>query len=230
MNGLHRFSVAVLASVGVVAAGALPARAAETQLDYHIVHPRYGDIGTYANTVIQSGDQVVVRTALHVAVRILGIVMHREDADRTERWKGDRLIGYDSVTVTNGTRLEVHGEAKGDKFLVTSPDGTIAVPGNVHPSNPWTPRVVLNTDVELSTKTGRIDNVRVSGGDVVPVTLDGKDFQLHRYEIDGLKRQFVWCDDKGVVVAFSIEEDGTPVNFILTHPPQVTASTATPAQ
>lgn len=224
--GLYRLAAMALGGAGLLSAGAWPAAASETVFDYHIVHGRYGDIGTYSNVVEQTGDQTVVRTALHAAVKILGIVMFREDADRTERWKGDRLVAFDSVTETNGTKLKVHGEAKGDEFLVTTPNGTIAAPGKVHPTNPWASSVVLNTDVELSTKSGLIDYVKVSGGDVVPVTFDGKNFQLHRFEIDGNKRQFVWCDDQGTVIAFRIEEDGAPVDFILTHPPLVTTAAA----
>jgi hypothetical protein len=226
----HRLAALVVGGLGLAAAGALPAAATEAVFDYHIVHQRYGDIGTYANVVSQSGDQVVVRTALRVAVRILGIVMFREEADRTERWKGDRLVAFDGVTETNGTKLAIHGEAKGDDFMVTTPDGTVAVPGNVRPSNPWAARVVRNTDLEFSTKTGDIEKVKVSGGGVVPVTLDGKDYQLHRYDIAAKKPQFVWFDDQGVVVAFSIEEDGAPVEFILSHPPQGTAATAAAPQ
>jgi len=127
--------------------------------------------------------------------------------------------------VTNGAKLAIHGEAKGDQFLVTTPDGTVAAPGKVHPSNPWGSSV-LKTDVMMGAKTGRVDNVKVSGGELVPATFDGKTFQLHRFEIDGTKRQFVWFDDNGVAVAFQTEEDGAPIDFILSRPPQATAAAA----
>ncbi len=208
--------------------GALTAHAAATVYDYHIEHPRYGDIGTYSNTVSQSNGITEIATQLHVAVKILGIVMFREDATRTEQWQGDRFIGFTGVTTTNGAKIDLSGHAQGDNFVVTTPDGTVTVPGRVHPSNPWSPQV-LKTDLMMSTKTGKVDQVRVSGGAPQPVTFDGKDLLLHQWEIDGTKRQFVWLDDHGVPVAFRTEEDGAPVDFILSRPPQTEAQNQ-PAQ
>lgn len=190
----------------------------QTTYEYHIEHPRYGDIGTYVNVVKDLGDGAEVHSELRVAVKILGVVMYREEGTRTEHWHGDRLVGFDSVTVTNGNRIEVHGEAKGDAFMVTTPSGTIEAPPQVHPSNPWAAQV-LDTDMLMSTTSGHVERVNVSGGKLESVNLDGKEFRLHRYDVVGTKRQAVWLDDRGVAVAFRTEEDGSPVNFILSHPP-----------
>jgi hypothetical protein len=223
-----RLALAGLAAVAAAALGALPAVAAVTVYDYHIEHPRYGMIGTYSNAVNRTGDAIEIDTELHVAVKILGIVMFREDATRTEHWQGDRFVSFTGVTVTNGAKIALSGRAQGDNFVVTSPEGTVTVPGRVHPSNPWGQQV-LGTDLMMSTKTGKIDQVRVSGGAPQSVTFDGKDLRLRQYEIDGTKRQFVWLDDHGVAVAFRTEEDGSPVDFVLSHPPQSEAQNR-PAQ
>jgi len=44
--------------------------------------------------------------------------------------------------------------------------------------------------------------------------------RLHQYEITGRDRQFVWLDERGVPVAFRVDRDGAPVDFVLAHPPQ----------
>src|SRR5690349_19531849 len=86
---------------------------------YEVEHPQYGNIGTYTDTVTQDGDTRRIDTTLRVAVKVLGITMFREDADRSEVWRHDRLIAFDGVTVTNGKKVEVHGRAHGDGFDIT---------------------------------------------------------------------------------------------------------------
>jgi hypothetical protein len=209
---------ALFAGLTVLAPGVPAAYASQTIYQYHIEHPRYGDIGTYTNVVTDGDGNAEVHSDLRVAVKILGIVMFREEGTRTERWQGDRLVGFDAVTVTNGDKIAVHGVAKGDAFVLTTPAGTFDAPPQVHPSNPWAPQV-LDTDFMMSTKTGHVERVNVIGGRVEPVTFDGKELQLHHYDVYGDKHQEVWLDDQGVVVAFRTTEDGTPVDFILTGPP-----------
>jgi hypothetical protein len=97
----------------------------------------------------------------------------------------------------------------------------------VHPSNPWRAKV-LDTDTLISTKTGRVETVSVRGGDETSVTLDGRNLRLREYEIIGNKRQFVWLDDRGVAVAFRTDEAGTPIDFVLTHAPQIEAENHLP--
>jgi hypothetical protein len=200
----------------------VPAHAAREVYTYRVMHPTYGDIGTYTNVVDRSGDDAKVQTELKIAVKKIGIVVYRQEARRAEEWRNDRLVSFESVTVTNGDKLEVRGEARGSGFAITTPSGTVMAPGNVHPSNPWS-AMVLNTDYMMSTKTGRLVHVRVSGGEEEPVALAGSTVRLHQYEIVGDKRQFVWLDGRGTPVAFRTEEDGALVDFILA-PPQEAAT------
>ena len=196
---------------------AAPANAAREIYTYRVIHPTYGDIGTYTNTVDRSGDDANVHTELKIAVKKIGIVVYRQEARRAEHWRNDRLMSFESVTVTNGDKLEVRGEARGNGFAITTPSGTQIAPGNVHPSNPWS-AMVLKTDYMMSTKTGRLTHVRVSGGEEEAVALAGSTKRLRQYEIVGDKRQFVWLDNSGTPVAFRTEEDGAPVDFVLAAP------------
>lgn len=197
----------------------MPALAAATVYEYHIEHPRYGTIGTYKNTIERDGDRATVESELHVAVKLLGIVVHREDGTRVERWQGNRLIHFDSTTDTNGKVINVHGEAKGDGFAVTTPDGAVVTaPSDVHPSNPWSAQV-LDTDTMMSTESGRIEKVAVKPAGTAPVTLDGKELLLQRFDVIGKVHQVVWLDDKGVPVAFRTVHDGDQIDFVMSGPP-----------
>jgi hypothetical protein len=206
--------ILVAALLAAVLAGS--AAAAPQSYEYRVIHPTYGDIGTYTNLVEQAGDDTEVTSELRIAVRLLGIVMYRQEARRSEHWQGQRLVAFDSVTVTNGERIEVHGKARDGGFAVTGPAGTVLAPASVHPSNPWS-AMVLNTTVMMSTRTGKIVPVRVSGGETEPVALAGSTLRLHQYEIVSDKRQFVWLDDNGTPVAFRTAENGTPIDFVLRH-------------
>ena len=226
MTGRSLFCLAVsLAAASLLADP--PARAADTVYQYRIEHPTYGDIGTYSNYIKDFGDHSEVDTELHVAVKLLGVVVHREDATRSEIWQGDRLVRFDGVTDTNGTNIKIHGEAQGDSFVVTTPDGTVTAPARVHPSNPWA-KMVLRTDVLMSTKSGQIDKVTVSDLGIEQVTFDGKDMRLKRYDIVDTKRQSVWFDDRGTPIAFRTVEDNTPIDFVLSSPPAGKAANNAP--
>jgi hypothetical protein len=211
-------------AVSLLAAALAGSTAAAAQsYEYRVIHPTYGDIGTYTNLVERVGADTEVTSDLHVAVRFLGIVVYRQEAQRSERWHGQRLVAFDSVTVTNGERLQVHGEARDGGFAVTTPAGTVMAPAGVHPSNPWS-AMVLNADLVMSTRTGRILPVHVSGGETEPVAIAGSTLRLHQYEIVSDKREFVWLDDNGTPVAFRTAENGTPIDFILRPRQEVAAN------
>jgi Family of unknown function (DUF6134) len=221
--------VAARASLLLLAAGAVTAVApavAQTQptasapqvYEYRVEHPLYGDIGTYTNVIAQKGDTVEVESKLRVAVKLLGVVMHREEADRHEEWRDGRLIGFQGVTDTNGEKVAVSGEARNNEFVISSPAGTVTAPETVRPSNPWSPRVVTG-DLVMSTKSGKLIPVRITDEQSEVKTATGRTEKLKQYEIDGDKRQFVWFDEQGVPVAFRSVERGTPVDFVLRRYP-----------
>lgn len=212
MTNPMKFSVVAVFLVAVALAA--PAYASPEVYQYRIEHPIFGDVGTYTNSIERIGDRTHVETAVQVVVRLLGIVVYRQNATRSEDWRNGRLMAFHGVTNTNGTPLEVTGEARGDEFAITSPAGNALFPANVRPSNPWSERE-LQSNLMMSTRTGQVDIVRISGGEETPVTFDGVERKLHQYLIEGRKRDLVWCDDRGVTIAFRSEQGGTMVDFIL---------------
>ena len=191
-----------------------PAFAAPQIYEYRVVHASHGEIGRYVNIVDRRGNDTEVRTELHIAVTILGITAYRQDAERVERWQGERLTSFDGTTVTNGERLQVHGEAQGGGFAVTTPTGTVMAPADVHPSNPWS-AMVLKTDTVMSTRTGKLFHGIIEGGERKLMQLAGKLMTLRQYEIITDKHDLVWLDDQGTPVAFRTKEDGDDIDFIL---------------
>jgi hypothetical protein len=210
-----------VAALFAMASAISPASANPESYEYRVIHPTYGDIGTYTNIVDRLGDAAEVRTEVKIRVRILGIIVYRQEAQRVERWRGQTLLSFDGVTVTNGDRLEVHGAPRDGGFAITTPAGTVLAPGSVHPSNPWS-AMVLNADVMMSTRTGKLSHVQISGGEVTQVSLDGTKLTAHQYEIASYKHHFVWLSDDGTPVAFRTDEDGTLIDFVLQRHQQLT--------
>src|SRR5260370_36286530 len=92
-----------------------PARAAREVYAYRVVHPTYGDIGTYTNVVDRAGDDTNVQTELKIAVKAIGIVLYREEARRAEHWRNDRLGSFESGTGTHRHKPQVDREARGNR-------------------------------------------------------------------------------------------------------------------
>jgi Family of unknown function (DUF6134) len=151
-----------------------------------------------------------------VAVRVLGMTLHHEDADRTEVWRGGRLMRFESVTYVNSDRYDVHGEARDASFVVTTPSGVKVAPADVIPANPWSARSSAE-GVLMSTKTGRLEKVQgISVEDsVVPVM--GVDVRTRHYVISTDKRQDVWKDARGVPVLFRTDETFGAIDFVLVN-------------
>jgi hypothetical protein len=203
--------VGVLA--GFVTAG--PAVAQGTaQFTYRVSHSVFGDIGTYTNIVEPTRDGTTVKTRAHFEVKMLGVRMYREDADRTEHWQGNRLVSFRSITDKGDGPAEVKGEARGNSFVITSPQGTITAPPTVHPANPWS-ATFLHSSTMLRPDTGKLEQVRIGGGQETAVKIDGATIPAVKYEVDGSTKYTVWLDSRGVPVMFWVDDDTGKVTFTL---------------
>jgi Family of unknown function (DUF6134) len=208
--------ISLLAILGwLTAAG--PAYSQEQTYSYSVVHPLYGTVGTFTQSIARNGDTTRIDGQLRVAARILGITVHREEGDHIEIFRGDRLVSLLSVTTTNGTRLDVRGEAKGDHFVVTTLTGDLEAPGDIAPSDPWALKQV-GVGTVVSTKTGRIIPTRVTGGELAMVSLQGELVATRHFVAHGEKEQEIWMNDHDVPIKFRSAENGTPIDFILTSP------------
>jgi Family of unknown function (DUF6134) len=184
------------------------------QLRYRVRHSVFGNVGTYTNIVQTVGDMTTVRTSVHLLVTMLGVGLHREDAERTERWQGDRLMSFVGTTKKNDHTTEVKGEAIGTDFVIKSPLGTFTAPATVKPANPWSAKC-LNSTTMMRVDTGTIEQVRVTGGSDTTVAIDGATIPARRYQIDGATRYKIWIDQHDTPVMFAVDDDGGEVTFTL---------------
>jgi hypothetical protein len=193
---------------------AAPAPVGQQVYTYAVLHPRYGEIGTFTDTIDRKPKTMRIEGRLRVAVKFLGIVLYRKETDVTAIMRDDRLVSLQSVTKKGGEYVQVRGEAQGDQFVVNTTGGTFAGPATILPSDPF----VLKSTGEgtmVSTDTGRISNVRVSGGDHDTVSVNGDSISGRRFSVVGATRREVWIDDHGIPVMFRVVENGTPIDFVL---------------
>jgi hypothetical protein len=211
---LHVLAFGLAAALGGTGL-ATRAAAATHVLTYNVEHPAYGTIGTYTNAISENQSLPRVRTALHVAIKAIGIPLYHQDATREERWQRRRLVGFQSSTDDNGTEISVTGQAEGDRFVIhSSSNGVLTAPAQVYPSNPWSP-FLLHSGTVMSTKTGRLVPTVVTDMGEVDVTLDGRAMRVHQWFIDDEKHQVVWVDGRGVIVGFETQEKGQTIAFVL---------------
>ena len=213
---IRRLTSAAIAGV-LVCAGGAGTVAAETpaQFIYRVSHSTFGDIGSYSNTVEPGRDGTTVQTRAHFEVSLLGLKMYREDAARTERWQGNRLVSFQGVTDKGKGPVEVKGEAHGNSFVITSPlQGTITAPASVHPANPWSNNF-LSSNTMMRPDDGKIEQVRIGSGQETSVKIDGATISTVKFEIDGSTKYTVWLDTRGVPVKFVADDDTGKVTFTL---------------
>jgi len=164
------FSLGGLAALSVMPSCSAKASPTRRLLQYEGTHSVYGGIGTYTNHIDEQDKLIIIRTVVRLSVSFLGIVLYRESADRIEQWADDRLLVFLGETTINGNASLVKGEARGDVFIITSPQGTIVAPASVRPSNPSSNHF-LRSDTMMLSDSGMIQHVRISQPTSVTIIL-----------------------------------------------------------
>jgi len=214
--GGGRARLLALAALTLFAVSGRPAAAdAARQLVYQVKHSVFGDIGTYTNSIETSGTMTTVKTAAHFMVKALGVGLHSEEAQRVEQFQGDRLTFFHGVTVKNGDKIEIKGQASGNNFVIDSPTGTITAPASVKPANPWSPLSIDSTTM-MRVDTGKVENVKVSAGRETNISVDGATTTAKEYDITGPTNNYkIWFDQHDIPVMFEVDDDSGKVTFTL---------------
>jgi len=206
-------AVAVAAGLGVILVVA-PALAAPKVYVFSVMHPTYGRIGTLTDKVDHSADGMRIDSQLRIAVKLVGIVVYRQDSDITTIMQGGKLVSLESVTDKDGQHLEVHGKAEFGGFAVNATGGSFTGPATTAPSSPWLLKQTGRGTL-VYPSTGTIRDAQVSGGEIETVSMDGVAVSLRHFVVTGFNREDVWLDSAGIPVMFRSFEDGTPIDFVL---------------
>lgn len=186
---------------------------------YAVEHPTFGNIGSYANTVTHTGNEVAVRTQVDIRVRIAFVTVRHISADRSELWRNGRLTRYRSVTVRDGKTIEVNGEAQAAGFAIQGPLGKAIAPADVFPSNPWWIAMTRAKTV-MAAETGRLRPVDFHLVGSEGIREGERDVTARHFASGtGADRADLWYDPANVPVKFSLVEDEATITLTLTDAP-----------
>ena len=191
-----------------------PAPAGQLVYTYAVRHPLYGKIGTFTDTIDRKPETMRIDGRLRIAVKLLGIVVYRQESDITAIMRDDRLVSLQSATKKEGEYLEVRGEAQGDQFVVNATAGSFAGPATSLPSDPFFLKGTGDGTM-VFTDTGEIINVQVSGGDHGSVSVNGNSVGVRHFVVEVFTRREVWIDSQGIPVKFRVVDNGTAIDFVL---------------
>ena len=75
--------IAMPATLGIGAWGDVPAKV----YTYRVIHPVYGNIGSYTNIIEDRGAEIAVRNKFRVTVKVLFAVAYEQKGDNSELWR-----------------------------------------------------------------------------------------------------------------------------------------------
>ncbi|MHA1537034.1 MAG: DUF6134 family protein [Alphaproteobacteria bacterium] len=182
---------------------------------YQINHSRYGEIGTHTITLSRNGASTIAAVKLRIQVKALFVTLHRVSAERTETWRGGKLVGYASTTKENGKLIKVTAREESGQLAIDSPSGKNTVALGVVPTNPWNIAIVKAKKV-MDTKTGQIKNVlSVVASGQETITAQGKPVKATKYAFESDVKRELWYGPGGKLLQFRVFRDGNAVTFTL---------------
>jgi uncharacterized protein DUF6134 len=186
---------------------------------YAVTHPTFGDIGSYTNTIAHSGTDVTVTTHVEIRVRVAFVTVRQIMADRSELWRRGKLMRYHSLTLRDGKRIDVDGQADAAGFAIAGPLGKAVAPPGVFPSNPWW-IAMTEAKVVMAAETGRLRPVDFRRMGSEAVRTGGREVVAQHFTSgSGADRAELWYDPQNVPVKFSIVEDDATITLTLAGPP-----------
>jgi hypothetical protein len=221
-------AIAVVLGLNVIF-GATPLLAGQQIYVYSVTHPFYGEIGTRTDTIDRSPEGMRIDSHLRIAVRLVGIVVYRQESNTTEIIRGNRLLHFEMPAVFLSDTLQ-HGKAQDGQVVVHATSGSFSGPATIAPCEPW---VLKHTGAGtlVYPSTGRIMNAQVFGGEYETVSPNGATVSARHFTVVAHNRDDVWLDDQGIPVMFRAIENGTPIDFVLQTAPQpASVSLVTPGR
>ncbi|MDE3015939.1 MAG: hypothetical protein KGI29_03350 [Pseudomonadota bacterium] len=210
---------AIMASCAIIAFGNT-AIASPRRYTYQVYDHQYGMIGTYSNIIRKIGNAMTIDTEAHIRVSLLGFTLYSQEVHRMERWVGNRIVYFHGVTTESDKPVEVDGQAKGDHFIIVSPNGNVTAPGTIRPANPWSISAA-GGDMIFMPDTGIITKAHTDKGEETSLMVDGALRQVRQYHINAGDEQYnVWLDDNGTPVKFTMQDKDSDVTFTLASSPQ----------
>ncbi|SMF38738.1 hypothetical protein SAMN06265365_102400 [Tistlia consotensis] len=220
----RRALVAGLVSTPLLAAAPLPGglsarawAAPMPALQFDIL--RKGDtIGSHRVSAEKAADDLQIDIETEIKVRVLGLTAYRYRHQGRETWRregdGIRLVGLETRTDDDGTKLSVEGEAEGGIFKVDGSAGPVTAPADVVPASYWSPLVLRRSEL-LSAKDGDLFPIRVEQRGRETIESAGQQVATQHAFIPGDPAVHLWFDDRQQIRRLAFETHGEFIDYRL---------------
>jgi len=213
--GALRGAAIALLAMPIVGTTGTVAGASEMRTLHFEVFRRGSAIGTHRIDVSRDGDATVVRIAIELRIRAVGITLYRYTHRNRETWRNGRLATIDTETDDNGERLTVSGRATADGFVVKTRGGERTVPANVVPSSYWNAGLTRKATHMLDTQDGDLVPVTVAPRGPDRVETGAGTVDARRYKLEGPVAVDLWYEPDGHLasLAFDTRRDGSRITY-----------------
>ena len=191
---LLRIALGVLACAAVAPVVSSPSPPAEWQFTVRLDGQ---PIGTHRFVLARADEGgTLMRSEARFDVKLLGLSLYRYRHESTERWSDGCLASIDARTDDNGRRLELRGQARGERFeLQLRGDAGSPPPvagGCLMSFAYWNPQLAAQTRL-LDPGSGRVEPVAIGVPPRVAADLDAAGGALRGLRIGGLTQPIdVW--------------------------------------
>ena len=124
------------------------------------------------------------------------------------------MIAYKSQTHDDGTDYAVSAEAKADKLVIESGEGSVTAPGDVFPTYPWN-FALTECSMLMDTKSGELLEVNVAEAGEETIDAGGKVVQARKFIISGDLERELWYGPDDTWLKMRFEKDGAIATFTM---------------
>jgi len=172
------------------------------------------ELGTHTLQFDEIGDELHVRIAIDLEVRIGPFRVFNYRHRNYEVWKDGQLIKITTRTNDNGDDYAVDGEATEDGFKVVSTTGSFTAPASILPTSYWNPATQSATQL-LDTQRGRLIEVTTKPTSQSTMAVQGQPVSLQKYEMTGDLRLSIWYSPKGELLDIGFVARGEECRYVI---------------
>jgi hypothetical protein len=215
---LRQRAIATLLGISLWATASAPAVAEPAQAGsagylFNIIR-NGSNIGQHTVTIARQGEELAVRCITKLRVTFLSLTVYRFSYDSKSLWRDGRLQQLTAVTDDDGTVSTVKAEISEDGGRIEGPQGSLAAPTGIFPTDHWNTGV-LNQSQVLNTITGQLNKVKIVDHGVETIEAEGKQIRARHYAYTGDLDANVWYDDAGRWVRLRFKgRDGSTIDYV----------------
>ncbi len=208
---------AVVVATALVLLGTAPTAAAPARGSVEFEVTRNGQpFGRHVITFTGAGDELRSESLVSLRAGVGPLTVFRYEQACAETWAGARLATIECSTLRDGRRLEIRGNARDGRLVVTGANGVQTLSAAILPTSWWRRPTSAVTNM-LDTETGSPMPVRVTEHGWEPIIIDGHEVRAERVRVQGAIGVDLWYDERGAWVGCRFVARGQLIEYRLSR-------------